>query len=132
MELQSYASYKNINCGGLIYWLTSCFESALNKEMLCYCFFKAVLFFFQKCFHKTPSSWLYTSPLVLVFLLGICWLLGEIRVSEMHCSCGMQRCAQQQSNGQLFVVKDVGREGQSEKVQEAFYTEINIIKFAGF
>lgn len=45
-----------------------------------------------------------------VLLLGICWLLGEICLSEMHCSCGMQRCAQQQSNGQLFVVKDVGRE----------------------
>lgn len=67
-----------------------------------------------------------------VFLLGICWLLGETRLSEMHCSCGMQRCAQQQSNGQLFVVEDVGREGQSEKVQGTFYSKMNIIKFAGF
>lgn len=66
------------------------------------------------------------------FLLGICWLLGEIRVSEMHCSCGMQKCAQQQSNGQLFVVNDLGRESQSEKVQGTFYSKINIIKFAGF
>lgn len=81
----------------------------------------------------SPPSWLYTSPLVLVFfLLGICWLLGEIRVSEMHCSCGMQRCAQQQSDGQLFVVKDVGREELSEKVQGASYSKIYITKLAGF
>lgn len=53
-------------------------------------------------------------------------------MSEMHCSCGMQRCAQQQSNGQLFVVKDLGRERQSEKVQGSFYSKINTIKFAGF
>lgn len=26
VKLQSYASYENMNCGGLIYYLTSCFE----------------------------------------------------------------------------------------------------------
>lgn len=31
----------------------------------------------------------------------------------MHCSCGMQKTyAEQHLNGELFLVKDVGREGQ--------------------
>lgn len=122
VKLQSYAPYKNKNCSGLIYYLTSCLSSALNEEMVCQCFFKAVLFFFQKCFHKTSPSWSYAwSCLGFVFFsLGTCWLLGEILVhwtavkiicvSEMHCSCGMQKTyAEQHLNGELFLVKDMGK-----------------------
>lgn len=58
-KLQLYASYKNINCSGLIYYLTSCFEQCFKQGNALLLFFKAVLFFFQKHFDKTPPSWLY-------------------------------------------------------------------------
>lgn len=57
VKLQSYASYKNVTCGGLIYYLTSCFEWCFKQgnALLLFFFLRMSSFSFKNAFVFEPT-----------------------------------------------------------------------------